>query len=245
MFFEFLLDIIWIVVIHVGAYNIWHIFLSKHSNVLKDLFNIDVRYYNYSREASTKSQHEILYTLASTTMVVGMIIAPIIHSVMYLVFYNMIDIIQINKILLTIVSAKILWFFNIRNKQCTIKPWRDFEEAFLLIQFIFIAINYDNTTTFIPTLFQIIDEVSNIENVLVTMSRHYTSLFNSSSTLSHKITSIIVVIKTNKTLLSRIHVGLLVSIVFVSIMYSQLKTTGEILFYYYAAGRILQINYSG
>lgn len=243
MFFEFLIDVLWIGIFHFGSYHIWHVFLSKHSNVLKDLFNIDVRYYDYNRESSTKNQHEILYTLASSTMIMCMVITPIIHSIMFVLIYNMIDIIQINKILLSIVCAKIFWFFNIRNKQCTMKPWKNIYETFLLFQFIFIAINYSNTTTIIPTLFQIIDESAYIENTLITMAKHYKSLFNSDSLLNTKITNLIVFTKTNKVLLSRIHIGVLSMIVFISIMYSQLKTTGEIIFYYYAAGRILQLTY--
>lgn len=243
MFFEALIDVFWMIVFHFTSYHLCHVFLSKHSNVLKDLFNIDVRYYNYNRESSTKSQHEILYTLASTTMVLGMIITPIIHSIMFLVLYTMIDIVQINRVLMTIVGAKLLWYFNPRNKQCTLRPWRNVDETFLIFQFLFILINYNNTNTFIPTLFQIIDELSNLENALVSMSRHYKTLFNSDSALSHRITNLIVSTKTNGPLISKIHVGTLCTIVLVSIMYSKLKTTGEIVFYYYAVGRLLQLTY--
>lgn len=245
MFFELLLDLFWIIALYAGSYHLWHIFLDRHSNVLKDLFNINVRYHEYNREQSTKSQHEVLYTLSTTVMVCCMVITPLIHSIMYLLFYSMIDVVKLNTILLTVVMAKILWYFNIREKSFTLKPWKGVDEAFLATQLLFISVNYDNITTAIPTLFQIIDELSNLENVFITMSKHYTTLFNTESALSSKITDMIIRLKTNKVLLSRIHIGVLSFIVFISILYSNLKTNGEIVFYYYAIARILQINYVG
>lgn len=245
MFFELVLDIAWIVFLYSGSYHLWHVFLERHANVLKDLFNISVRYHEYSMEQSTKSQHDILYTLASTVTVCCMIVTPLIHSIMYLMFYRMIDVLKINKILLTVVMAKILWYLNIRDKKFYLVPWKKVDHAFLATQFIFICINYDNITTVIPTLFQIIDELANIEDVFITMSRHYSLLFNTDSSLSNKITKIITNIKVNKKLLSTLHVMTLSLLVFTSIVYSNLKTNGEIIFYYYAIARILQITYGG
>lgn len=245
MLFELLLDFCWIVVIYVVAYQLWHTFLSRHANVLKDLFDIDVRYNGYNREESTNTQHEILYTLASSVMVICMVITPIIHSIIYLVLYNMVDIVQVNKILLTVVMTKILWFVNAMNKEFTMRPWKHVDEAFLLTQFVFIIINYDNTMSVLPSIFQIIDEIANLEHVIVTMSRHYSSLFNSDSELSRKITNTILTIKTNKKTLTILQTGSLSLVLIASIFYSNLKTTGELIFYYYATARILQINFQG
>lgn len=239
---ELVLDLLWMSAIHVGSYHLWHIFLEKHATVLKDLFNIDVRYYNYNREESTTSQHEILYTLASTTMVICMAITPFIHSAIYLVFFNMIDVVQINTILLSIVAAKLLWFVNIRNKECTLRPWKYVNQLFLVTQFLFIVVNYQNTTSVIPSVFQIIDEAANVEGVLVAMSKHYLSLFNTDSTVSSKISTAIVVIKKRKAVLRRAHLGFLATTVVISILCSNLRTAGEVAFYYYAVGRILHIN---
>lgn len=243
MGFDFFLDIIWICIIHACAYKVWHIFLERHSNVLKDLFNIDVRYYNYSRETSTTSQHEILYTLASTTMTICMIISPIINTIMYVFIFNMFDIVQINRILLTITMNKLLWYVDIRSKLCTIRPWRSVKEAFIIFQLVFIIANYNNTTTIIPIIFQIVDELALIEDVVISMSRHYSSLFGSESTLSSRITNVIIIMKTNKRLLKRVYIGTLVTILVFSILYSNLKATSEIIFYYYAVLRIAQLSY--
>lgn len=240
MFFEVIIDLLWIIIIYFVSYKVWHIFLSQHSNILNELFNIDVRYYNYNRESSTSSQHEILYTLASTTMSCCMIISPIIHSTMYLLFYNMIDIIQVNKILITITISKLLWFFDIRNRKCTVRP----EQTFLLLQISFIIINYNNTSTILPVFFQLIDELSNIEDVVITMSRHYTTLFGNESSLSTSITQAIVIIKTKKVLLKRVHMVSLSFILLLSLLYSNMKTSGEVIFFYYAVLRILQVNYN-
>lgn len=241
MFFELLLDIFWIVIIYSLSYHLWHIFLSKHSTVLKDLFDISVRYNDYRLEQSTQKQHESLYVLACTTMVLCMIVTPVIHSIMYLLFYSMIDVVKLNKILLTIVSAKILWYLNIRDRKFYLRPWKNVNEAFLVIQFVFLCINYDNTTTVIPSLFQIIDELSNFESVFITMSKQYTSLFNTESSMSERITNIIVKIKTNKDNLIKLQVFILSVIIMVSILYSNLKTNGEIIFYYYAIARLFDI----
>jgi hypothetical protein len=243
MFFDSFIDLIWIIIIYGCAYRVWNIFLSKHSNVLKDLFNIDVRYYNYTRESSTNSQHEILYTLSSTTMTICMIISPIIHTIMYMCFFNFFNFVQINRILLTITMVKLLWYADLTNKNYRFRPWTDINELFLTFQLLFIIINYNNTTTIIPVLFQIVDELSNVENILITMSRHYTTLFGGDSALSSNITIVIIFIKTYKRILKMIYMTLLVLILFTSIMYSNLKTFSEIIFYYYAALRIAQLSY--
>ena len=243
MRFEFFLDIIWIISIYVTAYKVWHIFLSRHSNVLKDLFNIDVRYYNYNVDASTNSQHEILHMLGSTTMVILMIISPIINTIMYVFVFDMFDIVQFNRILLTITMAKLLWFADIQSKLCTFRPWSNVDQAFLLFQLIFIISNYSNPTVIIPVVFQMVDEMTKMELIVISMSRHYTTLFGSDSALSSRITTIIMIMQNNKNIIRKTYIVILGTILFFSILYSNLKTTSEIIFYYYATLRITQLSY--
>lgn len=230
---DLFLDIFWIITIYAVSYHGWHIFLEKHSNVLID---IGLRYNDYRMEQSTTKQHDTLYILACTTMMISMLVSPIVHSIMYLLFYNMVDVVKINTILLTIVSCKILWYLNLRDLKFYFRPWNN---ILLVLQFVFICINFTNAATAIPSVFQLVDEMSNTEDVLVTMMQQYTILFNNETSLSNIITNMLVKIRENKKLLHTCNIIILGAIIFVSFLFSNLKTNGEIMFYYYAIARIM------
>lgn len=236
------LDVLWISIIYTSSYKTLDYILANHINIFKEIFNIEIRYYAYnSVESSTYSEHEILYTIASTILLLSMSISPVIHSILYLAFYNIIDIIQFNKILLTITLIKLLWFLNLQNTILYLNKmsWYDY---ITVAQFLFIIFNYNNTSTIIPIVFQLIEECSNLENVLISLLRHYKTLFNSDSMLDSKISALLIRIKLHKKKLIKGTIIILSFIIFLSIFMSNLTTYGEIIFYYYAILKIILWN---
>jgi hypothetical protein len=95
----------------------------------------------------------------------------------------------------------------------------------------------------IPVIFQIIDECANIEAMIQNLSEHYKILFNTDTRLSGALLNTILTLRVWKRTIKKLHIGVLVGVVLISLIYSDLNTVGEILFYYYAAIRIMQLGY--
>lgn len=210
----------------------------EYVQVVKILFDIDVRLFNYNLELNASDRHVILHTCSSAVSFIVLTVNPFTHCILYIVIMNMIDVVDLNRILLYILLLRISKSVNLTSRQFLLRPHQRMDDANVICQLVYLLLNYHNVNVAIPVLFQLIDEMSNLNYFFKDLLSVHDSLLSTDTWIKQKLLFISVKLGIKKTEIFKTKLMLMSVIVFISFLYSSLATTGEIVFYYYAVGRI-------
>ena len=232
IFYEYL----WISALYVGIYWGSHIFMKDHARILKVAFNIDLRYFAYS-ENGTIEQHEIIHTFAAIITAVVLCINPVVHSLIFF-WFKFMDITQLNRLVIYGAYLKLTRLVNIM-----VRPWyltrpMSTTDFFLIFQLIYTSLNFWNRSTFIPTMFYLLDQIWELGNLAGELYFVHSALIGQDDKVSNKLLIAKGWFVTKKKTLRVLRLGTLFSFILLSILYSDLTTMSEILFYFGAAGRV-------
>lgn len=234
MIFNILYDVLWFVFIYGFMYKAVDFLFREYAQVVKILFDINVRLFNYSTELNAKERHEILFTVATVFAFTILTINPFAHCLLYGIVMNMVDVVDLNRILLYILLFKIAKNINLISGQISLRT----EHANVLCQIVYLLLNYHNVQVAVPVLFQVIDETSSLNYFFRSMLAVHDYLFNSDTWVKSKILTVSVILEGKQLRIIDTKLILLGIIVFISFLYSKLSTVGEVAFYYYSVARM-------
>ena len=233
---QILYEYLWVTVLYMGVYWGGHVFMRDHARILKLAFNIDLRYFAYSETGSTE-QHEIMHTLAAVLTAVVLCINPVVHSMIFF-WFRFMDITQLNRLVIYGAYLQLARLVNTMGR-----PWyliRNVQtvDIFLIFQLIYTSLNFWNRSMFIPTMFYLLDEMWDLGNVAGELLRVHGALLGRDDKFSNRLMVIKGWFVAKRNTLSALRLGTLFSFILLSIVYSDLTTVAEILFYFGAAGRV-------
>jgi hypothetical protein len=232
----FLFDLVWFFVTYIGTYKGCIYIFDKHPHLFKVVFDVDFRFTNFSREMSVWEKHNTIHTIISVPCAIFLSLNPIIHSILF-AFMGFVDIVLLNRLLLYITLLKIGTWVNPYSKPKKI----NYMET---VQIIYIMINYINPDILVPVLFQIFDEFFDLEVAVDKMNGLYSSIVGNDTRINQILFSIKTFLsqtRSKRLIFRKVILGLITITCFVI---SPLNTWGEIIFYYYAAVRILILHYN-
>lgn len=206
--------------------------LNDCSDLLKDMFGIQVRYNAYSREIDRETRYSILHHISCIPLIILMSISPIITTIVYGVFFLMVDIVQFNKLLLLIVFIKMV--NSGLQKKISIVTFS---------QLLYTIINYDNPNIVLHIIFQIIDELFSIFDVIKTYDLIYKLIFVEELFFKEKLVEIIAFSKSKERLIVKSQFRFMGLIYIIMILLDTKKyDVNTLIFYYYALTRLYIIN---
>lgn len=231
-------EVIFVTLLYISVYFTWKVLLEKYSPIFKILFNVEIRRNYFENEISAKEKHEVYYFASSIMTSLMMMVNPILKCIVYF-SYSFVHIREISSILFVIIWIKFLWYFDLIQHKSTFTCKSS--ELFLIFQIIYTMLNFNNTTTLIPILFQLFDEAFEIEWVFKNCASVNNHIINSDNRWTIMIMNIIVKFKKYRTFLLWGKMVVLSMLVLLSFFYSDLRLIGELFFYIYAIGRLVQI----
>ena len=228
---ETLYELIWNTGVYYIFYKLFNKILTKNIDVFQILFNIEIRLIHFQQECDFKLKHSTLHFLSSVSTFFLMCLRPIVNTIIYWLFFSFIDIAQVNSIILLIYWLQIL------------KLWDGyfFTANWILIgQLFYTIINFRNSEMLLPAIFQIIDEIYEIQVLIEYSIKIFNNLMIKNMEDNFLFDSIIFLQK-NKRQITISRLTILGLIGAYSIFFTDLYMTSEIFFYYYVAVRIVQI----
>jgi hypothetical protein len=236
--FNVLYDLLWFVFVYGFTYKAVDYLFREYAQVVKILFDVNVRIFNYKTELSSKERHHVLCACSTPVSFAILTINPITHCVLYGLIINMIDVVDLNRILLYVLLFKIAKAVDLMSSKVLFRPFNKFDDANVLCQLIYLLLNYHNVSVAVPVLFQLIDEISNLNYLVRTMLSAHDFLSDSDTRVKVKLLSMAVALESRHLNIVDVKLVILGIVVFISFLYSTLSSTGEIAFYYYAVARI-------
>lgn len=235
MFFNVLYDVVWFVAVYVAFYKGVDYVFREYAQAVKVLFDINVRLFNYTKELGADERHDLLFTCSTAVSFVILTINPVLHSILYITFMFMVDVVDLNRILLYILLFKLAKKVNpFARHVSAVDPQ-------IVVQTLLVIVNYHNTSIAVPVLFQIIDESTNFNFYCRDMLRAHDLLFGGDTWIKEKILHVTVILEARRRAIINTKIGVLSVVAFTSFLYSQLATWGEVGFYYYALARIAHV----
>jgi hypothetical protein len=241
--FDTFYDILWIIILYVVLYFLVDKILSDYSSIFKELFNIEIRYYNYTRETDLRQRHDIIHTLASSIAFLILSLSPVVYSLLFLVVFNMVDVVQLNRINLVLVLLRLLYHTHTFDKirLHDFKPWKNVDNGFLLFQLVYVVFNYSNVLSIFPVVFQLIDDLFTVDTVVKKIKMIYSNVFNCESWVTHYMVKFISWHKRNITLLQYTRFAMLLLVLMVSFLWSDFHNSSDFVFFYYCVFRLTQV----
>lgn len=231
-------EVIFVTLLYSSVYFTWKVLLEKYSPIFKILFNVDIRRNYFENEISAKEKHEVYYFASSIMTSLLMMVNPMLKCIVYF-SYSFVHIREISSILFVIIWIKFLWYFDLIQHKTTFL-WKS-PELFLIFQIIYTMMNFNNTTTLIPIIFQLIDEAFEIEWLFKKCASVNNHIINRDNRWTSMIMNINVNFKKYRSFLIWGRIVILSVLVLLSFLYSDLRLIGELFFYIYAIGRLVQV----
>lgn len=218
-----MLEIFWICVMYICVFKLVQYVLFEKTDILKILFNVDVN-------RIENNSYRLLHFLSGLIVVTLCSIKPFVNCVIYYVVFRFIDITEINYVLLLLSVIRVL--------QC----WDGYEfkyNWYVMFQFVYTIVNYSNVESFTPAMFQLVDELFDIDIFVLELENIYKNLI--SLDVPRFIFSIL---SYNKLYTFEKHVTRVVLLSLIGIysfLYTDLYMSSEFLFYYFVVFRIAQL----
>ena len=225
-----LFDLIWITFLYFGLYHSIKYLLSEKTEIFKILFNIDVKFNYYNRENRISESHDILHFMTSLIIIVICCIKPLINCFVYYIAFRFVDVTEVNFILLLTSWLQLLKCWDGLNFNLN---W------FIIGQVIYTMLNYKNVESLVPAIFQIVDDSFDINLFFQKIHFIFENILGRIMPL--KLLDMLVWTKAHRHMLKQVRFGVLAFIGLYSLIFTDLYMTSEILFYYYAAFRLVQI----
>lgn len=154
------------VVLYSTAYKTISFLLTNHIDVFKSLFDLDIRYFNYTNEESLDNKHDILSCFASVICKTVLLTGPILHLCTQLLLYQFINVSVINRILLMMLTVDIMTNYNVSVREFNLKKsWH------LILQAFYVMLHYNTFTGLSCAIFQLVDYMFNLPLALVNIRR--------------------------------------------------------------------------
>lgn len=236
--FYVLYDTFWFIVVYISCYKCVDIVFRDHSQALKPIAGIDANVFNYNMEDDMTTKHNNIFWSSSPLSFFILTINPFIHSIVYLLFSFMFNVVDLNRILYYVLLFKLanrinLFTFTMTNKESVF---------ILLIQLVFIIISYTDISSVVATLFQLIDESTDIGEVLIIkLLNTHDSLIKSDTSIKQRLYKIKVFFVSNRQKIYWVKFLLLSTLFIYNLLYVvTLSLPLETLFCYYSIARVVQ-----
>lgn len=243
MFYIFY-DTVWFVVVYTLVYKAMDLFFRDYSESLKILFDIDANTFGYNQEIDIRRKHTNLFWSSVPVSFGILTINPILHNLVYMTVCMMISVMDLNRVLYYSILFKLAIRVNLLDYRFSqLLSAHDF---LILCQLVLIVANYTNTSSALPTLFQIIDESTEVLSVvLVKMLETHGSLFKRDTVINSRLLSIKAFWVVKERKLMWLKFGLMVLIFCYTMVYvASLTAIQDLAFCYYSVARLVQI-YTG
>lgn len=236
-------DIVWFWVVYLCCYWGVDLFFREYSQALKIIANIDTDHFGYNLEYGPKERHDSLFWSSVPLSFFVLSINPVIHSIIYMCFMSMVSVVDLNRVFFYILMFKIAYRINFFSAGCDFKPHKRQVDFLLSLQLLFIVVGYTDGDVVLPTLFQLLDEVSGVDTTVVgAMMGAHTKLFKCDTWILQKLLGVKIWFEKNRKRVFGIKLFLMVLIFISHIVYvATLTHPMEIAFCYYSAARVVQI----
>lgn len=234
-FFNVVYDVVWFVVVYLFFYSLVDYMFREYSQVVKILFDINVRLFNYNKEMNVRERHSVLYTCSSAISFIVLTINPVAHCTLYVIFMQMYDTVDLNRILLYILLFRLVKGINPSFTDLSFDP-------LLVMRILYLVLNYHNTSVAVPILFQIIDEVTDVNYFFMDLLKIHDKLFGDDTVVKSKLLHVTVFLQKNMKMIINIKLVALTLLTLISFARAPVSFTWmEIGFYYYAVARVMQV----
>lgn len=224
-----LFDLVIITLCYFAVYHVIDNIITTKTEIFKLLFNVDIRLNYYKREQSQYDKNDTLNFISSVIVVCLLSIKPIINCIVYALFFNFVDVIQINYIFLLI-----SWCMFLRYA----KDKRNID-WYLLGQIFYTIINYENIESLFPTCFQLVDDCFNAEVLVEKTLNVIVGITNIPP--PKQLLRAIKFLKSNQDTIRITHFTILTLLFVYSLLYTDLYMSSECLFYIYVPFRLEQL----
>lgn len=218
---SFLIDIIWFAIIYSSSYYITNKLCVDYSDLIKGIFNVDVRWRNIQLETSFKERHKIIHTFASSVVMILLVAIPLFNTFMYLILFRAVEITILQKMSLTLSLINIL------------QDYRNAYEDY--VQLIFTIAYYYDPSVAIYVIFTLVQKFFQYHIAL-------NKLFIASNAvivhpwIDDKIIACKNWLHRTSNIKHKLHIGSLITIVLLGFIFTNPQLTAPtILFYYYEA----------
>jgi len=224
--FLIIYEFAWVLGLYGLSYRFVNFLLQdNNSKILKVVFDVDLRNFQFNMESATKEQHNVLHFLASCITFLLLSVHPIVHSLVF-VWFCFLDVTQLNRL--------VLYVLLLKNN--TFPP-----DTLSVLQIIATCLNFYDSSYIFSTLFFLIDSIFYIDYLFIEMSRIHTEVLVSDTVFLKKVYDIITFFKTSVKTLRYVRLVVLVTITLTSITYSKRFTFTDFAFYLYGSYRIATV----
>lgn len=245
----FLYDTVFFLAVYVTAYKGIDLFFTDYSHSLKILFDIDADRFGYNKELDTHRKHVNLFWTSAPVTFVILSLAPVINTVVYILFFSMVSATDINRVLYYIILLKLSIRFNIL--ECRFgrgfRPHENARDLMLLCQLAITVVNYNDANEALQSVFQLLDELTGLTGtVLSELLETHTSLFKGDTVVSERLMSIKVASVATERAQHLVKFGAMASIFLFTVVSdapsaATLTSPSDVTFCYYAGARLVQI----
>lgn len=235
--FELLYDISSICITYCVVYTLLQLIVTKYSLECRKLFDLRFRVVGLSRESDVRDVHQTFSVIASAISFPFLIISPMLYTLIYVLYFRMIDIRQLNKIVLISIL-----FQCFKTHHSRFRPHKHLWQAVLVLRLFFVVVTYTHRDMVFQTMFQLVDEICDLQNGLILLKlelgRIITDIENPSG---QKFTKIILWLNDHKVKMQKFHLTMLIIVFGLSFIYIKGFCFRNISFYCYATYRIINI----
>jgi len=234
-----LYDLIWWVLVFGLLYKAVLFTFIEHPHLFKVVFNIDFRFNNFNMELSSDRCHYIIHGIVTPFTFIILSFNPILETVLFFC-HGFVDVVTLNRLVAYIILSKISYWVAPHG----IIPKK--VETFMIIQvtqLVFVLLNYNNTDVLYPLLFQLVDEAFDLENVITHLLELYSSAVGNDTKINQVLVDIKLFMRARDVKIKMTREFVLVGLLVISVLFAEINTWGEIIFYYYAALRLIQLHY--
>lgn len=234
-----LYDLIWWIIIYSALYKGVLFVFKEHPHLFKAVFDIDFRFNNFNMELSSDTRHYTIHGIIAPITFVILAFNPLLETILFM-FYGFLDVVTLNRLVVYITLLKMAYWiapFGIIPKKV---------ETYMMIQvsqLVFILLNYTNIDVLYPVFFQLIDESFDIEIVITHLLELYTSTIGNDTKINQFLIEFKTFMRAHYKKIKMARELLLFLFLLISVIFAEINTWGEILFFYYAALRMIQLHY--
>lgn len=231
-------EYLWVSVLYALVYHWGHIFMRDHARILKVAFNVDLRYFDYNNESTSRGKHETMHTLAAVVTGTLLAINPVVHSMIFF-WFRFMDITQLNRLAIYTAFLRLARVVNIMDRRDPhlVRPLGP-TDGFLIFQLLYTSINFWNPNMFIPTLFYLLDEFWEIPQISRELYAVHNVLLGRDDRFSSALLNLNATLAAKRLLIGLLHMSSLMVFILLAIVYSEFATMSEVVFFFGAAGRV-------
>lgn len=228
---EIVCDFGWILALYLVNYHVANLLTKKSTqDLVKDIFNVNIRFYELCHETDTRKLHDVLSTFSITFTFMICSIIPLIHCIMYLIMLRIFDVLGIIRILTTIVLLRTAKPFD-PIRRCIVNTNTPTQNIVNVAQLGYLALNYQNAGAAIPVLFELVALVTDIEAHVIKLYGLATIVVDTRVNL---IDDTLVFIKVHKGTIYKVQLVCMCVLILANIGFCEAHTTNDFVFLYYA-----------